>query len=527
MDEDTSLEDSMLRSRSVFQPIAAVIWTLVLPSTVAAELTTDGMRVLSQAAADIAGMAEDDDRFGEVLASGDFDGDGFDDLVVGIPFEDVGAQEDAGAVFVIYGSPTGVSSSRDVLLTADSSGVPGLAEQGDRMGGALAVGDFNGDNRDDLAVGVPFEDVGGKVEVGAVVVLMGSGTGLQTVDSQLWTEDLLVNTEDVWPFSRMGQSLAAGDFNGDGRDDLAIGLPGDTVLSQAGAGSVVVLYGSVGGLTAANHDRFSGVDLGEVSANAAFGAALAAGHFISDPVVPTSYCDLMIALPGIDYGQEAGFVGAFPGSPSGITIDFGNLWARAPISINPSQLSWTIAVGDTTGDGEVESVAMGVIDYDFPVVDAGHVSFLTWGSRTDLFLGEVATPQVSAAMGGGLAIADFDGDGIDDLLVGAPGLGAAGEPQGSGSVFFLPGSQDVGPDLPGLQSWRLGDLGYAPSVSDDHLGAALVAGDFNGDGLEDAAFGIPGRDLGDASRAGLVVILPGASSLIFRDGFESGDLLAW
>src|SRR4051794_4697788 len=119
-------------------------------------------------------------------ASGpDFNHDGFDDLAVGVPGEDIGTVADAGAVNVIYGgggisvlNPGGLKSAGNRVFSQDTPGVEGVAEKGDRFGSALAWGDFNHDGFDDLAVGVPGEDIGTVVNAGAVNVLFGSASGL-------------------------------------------------------------------------------------------------------------------------------------------------------------------------------------------------------------------------------------------------------------------------------------------------------------------------------------------------------------
>jgi hypothetical protein len=84
----------------------------------------------------------------------DFNNDGFGDLAVGVPGEDLGSATDAGAVSVLYGSAGGLASNGQVL-TQDTAGVPGVSEDGDRFGTALVAGEFNGDAFGDLAVGAP------------------------------------------------------------------------------------------------------------------------------------------------------------------------------------------------------------------------------------------------------------------------------------------------------------------------------------------------------------------------------------
>jgi FG-GAP repeat len=110
--------------------------------------------------------------------------------------------------------------------------VPGTAEHDDAFGAALAKGDFNGDMRFDVAVGVPDEAVGGTTLAGAVNVLYGSPGGLTGAGGQLVTQH---NPE---PGDFFGASLAAGDFDGDGFFDLAVGAV-SVFYAAGGPGGVV------------------------------------------------------------------------------------------------------------------------------------------------------------------------------------------------------------------------------------------------------------------------------------------------
>jgi FG-GAP repeat len=107
-----------------------------------------------------------------------FDGDGFIDLAISVPFEDVATARDAGAVSVLYGSAGGPTIAGSQGFWQGTGGATGTAEAGDQFGFALASGDLNGDGFVDLMIGVPFEDVGSVVDGGALSVLYGSAAGL-------------------------------------------------------------------------------------------------------------------------------------------------------------------------------------------------------------------------------------------------------------------------------------------------------------------------------------------------------------
>jgi hypothetical protein len=384
----------------------------------------------------------------------DFDDDGLADLAIGIPFEDVGSLADAGAVSVLYGTTGGLSGTGSQLFTQDTPGVPGVAEASDRFGNALAAGDFNRDDVDDLAVGAPLEGVGTGFDAGL------SGTG-----SQLLTQDT-PGVPDTAEFEDwFGSALAAGDFNNDGVDDLAVGARRENLSLVEEAGAVNVLYGTAGGLSGTGSQLLTQDSPGvpdDTEDGDTFGAPLAAGDFNNDSVG-----DLAVGVPFEQHGGGIGAAGA-------VNVLYGT---AGGLSGTGSQL----LTQDSPGVG-------GVAEFG------------------DIF-------------GGTLAASDFDDDGVVDLAVGAPGedvgsladAGAVSVLYGTAGGLSGTGSQLLTQDHPGV-----------PGVAeeDDRFGAALAAGDFDNDSAGDLTVGVPEESLGGIGAAGAVSVLYGTSGGLSGTGSQ-------
>lgn len=195
-----------------------------------------------------------------------------------------------------------------------------LVLPGSRFGWSLAAGDVDGDGYDDLAVGAPFADRDGAIEAGEVVLLRGSVGGLTL--GELWHQNVSGVSGVAQTGDRFGWSLAMGDFDADGGMDLAIGGPGDSPTSPAGSGAVMVLRGDAGGLglTSTGHHYWyqdaSGVP-GAGETGDEFGFALAAGDLNLD-----GFDDLAIGVPGEAIGalSQAGAVNLLFGSMDGLSL---------------------------------------------------------------------------------------------------------------------------------------------------------------------------------------------------------------
>ncbi len=377
-------------------------------STIGLDFAGPTAALLSQDTPGVPGAAETGDHCGAALVAGDFDTDGYDDLVVGCPDEDIGTLRDAGSAFLIPGGPGALGIGRAASLYQGSPSMYSSVEAKDRFGASLAAGDVTGDKRDDLAVGSPGEGAGTSTtshDWGLLHLIPGSTTGLSTSRSTYsWSQNIGNNTTgQYWP-QELGTSLALGDLNKDGRLDLIAGAP----TSQSGptnAGAIVAYLGSSKGLAVTPKvltQSSSGIPGSSEYADR-WGTSVAAGDITGD-----GFADVVVGAPGEDVGSviDAGAYTVIRGSAAGLVSagSFGVTQATPYVDgvvTEYHRFSAQLTLSDLDEDGRLD-VVVGIAsdDVGIDVLPGGRIEMLV----------STSTGRPSAASTSGTA-SDAAGDG--------------------------------------------------------------------------------------------------------------------
>ena len=481
---------------------------------------------------------QDDDR---TDARDDFNGDGYADQAIGVPDEDLPGGADAGAVQVLYGSSdSGLTATGDQRFTQDVTGVPDVAEPGDRFGAAVAASDFDGDGFGDLAIGAPGEDDGGVADMGRVTILHGSATGLKTSGALLLGQGSPNVPDDNEPGDRFGAALAAGNLGRGDRGDLAVGAPGEDVGAINGAGAVTTLYGTASGLGTAGSTLWTQNTANveqDAEAGDGFGSVLAIGDFGKG-----AESDLAVGVPAENSG--GGIVQILYGTTAtGIAAAGDKLFSQSTPGMvmggaqeAGDHFGAALAAGQIGGFGEAEDLAIGVPDENLDgIADTGFVHVLRGDAGAGLTLGDVdaysqGDGDIATGNGAGdrfgaaVAIGDFGGSefpvkraaaggaGVvggdfggypDDLAIGVPGE-SFGAVKGAGAVEIVYGRDAPSPGIPSNTQLDQDDADVADTnEAGDHFGAALARGAYRGPSDEDGlSVGVPGEKVGAAGGAG-------------------------
>ena len=430
-----------------------------------------------------------------VASAGDVNGDGFADLLIGAAYADGGGSS-SGAAYVVFGSRSGFgapdASGRSVIDLSSLSAKSGFVLQGDAGGDLFGIraetaGDVNGDGFDDLIVGAPLGDDAGSA-AGEAYVVFGASSGFGLPDdsgryvvnvSALSAEQGFVIQGETIGDQAGSNVSSAGDVNGDGLDDLLVGAR----FADGGgsnSGQAYVLFGTDKAWGRPDGAGRQVVDLGGLSAEQGF------------------------AIQGDSAGDEFGRSVAAAGDVNGDGFD-------------------DVIVGAYQGDdggsaaGEAYVIFGGACGFGRPNGAGGSLVDLTTLSEEEGFVirGDAARDEAGAVVSGA---GDVNGDGFDDLVVGARYGDNGGTDSGEAYVVFGSGCEFGTEDAAGRSVVDLTSLGAADGfiIQGDAPGdsagwSVSSAGDVNGDNFADIIVGARFGDDGGTD-AGEAYVVFGSSS---------------
>ncbi|MCU0436384.1 MAG: FG-GAP-like repeat-containing protein [Raineya sp.] len=405
-------------------------------------------------------------QFGiSVSSAGDVNGDGFSDVVVGANRFDNG-EVDEGRAYVYHGSAAGLSTTSSWQVESNQAN----AEMGIYVSN---VGDVNGDGFSDVAIGAWWFD-NGEVDEGRVYVYHGSITGLSTTPN--W------QVESNQANANLGVSIAsAGDVNGDGFSDVIVGAWGFDA-GETDEGRVWLYLGSPNTLSSVVNWMIE-----SNQTNAFLGISVSSAGDVNGD----GFSDVIVGAYGFDAGQtNEGRAYVYHGSAAGLSTTPN--WTAESNQANAFFGISVSSAGDVNGDG-FSDVIVGAHFYDNGQIDEGQV-YVYHGSATGLS----TTPnwtrdsnQAGAQFGYCVSTAgDVNGDGFSDVLIGAYRYDAGEADEGITALYY--GSAT---GLSTFADWI---------VEGNQAGAffgfcVATAGDVNGDGFSDVAIGAYSFDAGEAN----------------------------
>ncbi|CAB5504767.1 beta strand repeat-containing protein [Bathymodiolus thermophilus thioautotrophic gill symbiont] len=396
-----------------------------------------GFVINGQSAGDYSGRS--------VSLAGDVNGDGLDDLIIGANEADPYGKTDAGKSYVVFGKSDGaVANLSDIALGTGGFVING--EKGYDLSGTSvsSAGDINGDGLDDLIIGANKADPDGRTDAGKSYVVFGKSDGVVANLSALGTGGFVINGENIGDWS--GHSVSsAGDVNGDGLGDLIVGASYASLSNKNSIGKSYVVFGKA--------DK-TAVNLSTIVAGT--------GGFV---------------INGENIGDHSGFSVSSAGDVNGDGLD--DLIVGAPYA----------NFGDKTDAGKSYVVfgKIGKTAVNLSTMASDKTGFVINGENA----GDYNGISVSSA-------GDVNGDGLDDLIVGA----CRADPNGrdkAGKSFVVFGKVDV--NAVNLSTIAAGTGGFVingENAADWSGYSVSSAGDVNGDGLDDLIVGV--KEVGTNSK---------------------------
>ena len=423
-----------------------------------------------------------------VSSAGDVNGDGYGDVVIGANLYDKG-QTDEGAAFIYHGSAAGiVAVAVDTLESNQASANFGRS--------VAAAGDINGDGYSDVIIGCHLYD-NGQTDEGVAFVFQGSSAGI--------INTAIATIESNLASGNMGIAVAsAGDNNGDGYSDVIVGANlfdnGET-----DEGAVFIYNGSAASIRLIQATALANSPLNNLKTNQSldlFGTSVAAAGDVNGD----GFSDIIVGAMQFDHGEaNEGAAFIFHGTASGIsTVAADTVEGNSATAFMGAAVS---SAGDVNGDG-FSDIIVGAYNYNKGQTGEG-IAVVYYGSVNGIntLSGDtIQSNQISARLGNTVACAgDINGDGYSDVIVGA-NLFDYGQTDEGIAVIYYGAASGINP--------LLGDTLQCNQVSANFGYSVSGAGDINGDGYSDIIIGAKYYDRGQVDEGAAFIYYGSSNGII-------------